>query len=184
MLIIHGDNQIASRDCLISSKTGKQVLEFFGNNLNQDQINQALNTQSLFGQVYTVVIEGIFRERQSSAKKDLLAYLAKNQSADIIIWESKDVTSQLKDFDSKLIRKFDLPKHIFKFLDDPTIENLQLALNATLPEIVFASLVTRAHKQAKINWLKQLLQIDYAQKTSISPYDLAAALEMFVIRLS
>ena len=184
MLIIHGDNQVASRDFLHSSKVGKQILEFFGNSLTIDQINQALNTQSLFGQIYTVAIEGLFRERQSSAKKDLLAYLAKNQSADIIIWESKDVTSQLKDFDPKLIRKFDLPKHIFKFLDDPTISHLHLALSTTLPEIVFASLVTRAHKRANTKWLQELLAIDYKLKTGTLPYDLAAALEMFVIRLS
>ena len=108
MLIIHGDNQIASRDCLISSKTGKQVLEFFGNNLNQDQINQALNTQSLFGQVYTVIIEGIFSQRPSANKKAIIEYLESHQDADIIIWESKDVSSQVKNFQN--IQKFDLPK--------------------------------------------------------------------------
>ena len=182
MLIIHGDNQIASRDCLISSKTGKQVLEFFGNNLNQDQINQALNTQSLFGQIYTVVIEGIFSQRPSANKKAIIEYLESHQDADIIIWESKDVSSQVKNFQN--IQKFDLPKYIFSFLDRPSVPGLHQVLQTTPAEQILASLATRAYKRANTKVLQELLAIDYKLKTGALPYDLAAALELWIAKLT
>ena len=182
MVILHGDNQIASRDFLLSSKIGKQVLEFFGNNLNQDQINLGINTQSLFGQIYTVVIEGIFSQRPSVNKKAIIEYLESHQDADIIIWEGKDVTTQLKNF--KSVQKFDLPKYIFSFLDQPSVPGLRQVLQTMPAEQILASLATRAYKRANTKWLQELLAIDYKLKTGALPYDLAAALEMFVIRLS
>ncbi len=185
MLILHGDHQTASRNQLLASKReavqkDQQIIELSGQDLTLDQLSQAVDTVSLFGQTNSVFIEQLFSTRPSNAKKAIIAYLKSHTSGDIVVWEPKDVSAQLKDFPGSLIRQFDLPRHIFKFLDHPSLSTLHLALTTTLPEIVFASLVTRAHKQANTKWLQELLAIDYKLKTGALPYDLSTALELWV----
>ena len=175
MFILHGDDQVASRQALLTVKEGKSTLEFMGSNLTLDQLVNAVETNSLFGQANTVVIERAF------AKKEISEYLTKNQDKDIIIWEPKDVSVKVKDF--KNVQKFDLPKHIFKFLDSPSLSTLHLALSTAPVEVVFASLATRAHKRANTKWLQQLLIIDYKLKTGALPYNLTTALELWCAKL-
>jgi len=175
MIVLHGDNQVASRSALLAAKEGKSILEFMGSDLSLNQLVNAVETNSLFGQANTVVIERAF------TKKEIAEYLAKNQDKDIIIWEPKDVSAKVKDF--KNVQKFDLPKYIFKFLDAPSLSTLRLALSATPPEVVFASLATRAYKRAHTKWLQELLTIDYKIKTGVLPYDLATALELWCAKL-
>ncbi len=151
-----------------------------GQDLTLDQLSQAVDTVTLFGQTNGVFVESLFSTRPSTAKKAVIDYLKSHTSANVVVWEPKDVSAQLKDFPEPLIRRFDLPRHIFKFLDHPTLTTLHLALTTTLPEIVFASLVTRAHKQAHTKWLQELLAIDYKIKTGALPYGLATALELWV----
>ena len=95
----------------------------------------------------------------------------------ITMWEGKDVSTLLPN------KKFDLPKYIFKFLDNPSVELLHLCLKSLPVEMLFASLVTRAHKQVKTVWIKELLQIDYKIKTGALPYDLVTALELWCTKL-
>jgi hypothetical protein len=72
-------------------------------------------------------------------------------------------------------------------LDDPNLSTLRLALSTVPVEQLFASLATRVHKvllgqgriSKKIDPL-ELLEIDYKQKTSSVPYDLTAALEIWL----
>ncbi len=180
MLILHGDNQIASRQALLTAKEGRPILEFMGSNLSLDQLVNAVETNSLFGQANTVVIEGIFSQRVSSNKKSITEYLESHQDSDIIVWESKDISSQVKNF--KNIQKFDLPKYIFSFLDNPTIPGLHQVLQTMPPEQILASLATRAYKRVNTKWLQELLVIDYKLKTGALPYDLTTALELWVAK--
>lgn len=175
MIILHGNNQVASRQALLAAKEGRPVLEFMGSDLSLDQLVNAVETNSLFGQANTVVIERAF------AKKEISEYLAKNQDKDIIIWEPKDVSTKVKDF--KNVQKFDLPKYIFGFLDNPTISGLHQVLQTMPAEQILASLATRAHKRANTKWLQELLAIDYKIKTGVLPYDLATALELWCAKL-
>lgn len=181
MIILHGDNQVASRQALLKAKEGKSILEFIGSNLLLNQLVNAVETNSLFGQANTVIIEGIFSLRVSANKKSIVEYLESHQDSDVIIWESKDVSTQLKNF--KNIQKFDLPKYIFSFLDSPTIPGLQQVLQTMPPEQILASLATRAHKRANTKWLQELLAIDYKLKTGALPYDLTTALELWCAKL-
>lgn len=181
MQVLHGDNQVASRQKLLDLKKDKSVLEFFGADLTVDKLHSVLNTKSLFGPAHTVVIESLFSQRNSALKKDLVSYLLNHLISDVIIWEGKDVSTQVKDFSQ--VQKFDLPKHIFTFLDSPSLSTLHLALSTTEPEVVFASLVTRGYKRANIKWLQDLLTIDYQLKTGILPYDLATGLELWCAKL-
>lgn len=180
MIILHGDNQVASRQALSTIKLGKSILEFMGSDLSLDGLINAVETNSLFGQANTVIIEGIFSQRVSTNKKLIAEYLETHQNSDIIIWEPKDVSSQIKNY--KNIQKFDLPKHIFDFLDNPTLSTFHLALNTTEPEVLFASLATRAYKRANTKWLQELLTLDYQLKTGSLPYDLTTALELWIAK--
>lgn len=182
MLILHGDNQVASRQALLAAKEGRPILEFTGSDISLDKLVNAVETNSLFGQANTAVIEGIFSQRVSANKKTIVEYLESHQDSDILIWESKDVSSQIKNF--KNIQKFDLPKYIFGFLDNPTISGLHQVLQTMPPEQILASLATRAYKRANTKWLQELLTLDYQLKTGSRPYDLTTALELWCAKLT
>ena len=202
MIILHGDNQITSRDHFLYAKheaikQGLNIVDLSGDSLQIGQLIQAVESKSLFGPANAVFIENLLSSRPSAAKKELIKYIEKNQAESIIIWESKDVSSQLKTIDPKLTTKYDLPKHIFAFLDNPTVSTLHLALGTAPVEQIFASLCTRLHKvllgqghftrqfsNSQLAILNsQLLDIDYKLKTGSLPYDLTAALELWLVKI-
>jgi len=176
MLILHGDNQIASRQIFLDSKKDGLILD----EVTIDRLRQAIESKSLFGENNQAIAENIFSARPSNQKKIIIEYLKDHQTDPVLIWENKDVTAQLKEFDIKIIRRFDLPKYIFSFLDHPTISGLHQLLQTMSPEQILASLATRAHKQANVKWLNELLTIDYRLKTGLLPYNLTTALELWV----
>lgn len=181
MLILHGENQVESRRQLQLAKQGQQTVEF-GPDVNLDQLIPAVESASLFGSSNTVIIENVFSARPSSEQRAVINYLIRHQDQAVIVWEGKDVSAKVKDFDPRLVQRFDLPKYIFAFLDHPTVSSLHQVLETMPAEQVLASLATRAHKRANTRWLNDLLAIDYAQKTSQAPYDLATALELWVAK--
>ncbi len=215
MLILHGENQVPSRQHLLeikqqAVKASKQVVEM-GGETDLDQVSSAVESNSLFGNSNLVIMENLFSGRPSNLRKAVIDYLLKHTDADIVVWEGKDVSTKIKEFDPQLVRRFDLPKYVFKFLDDLSLSNLQLSLLTTAPEQIVALLAGHLHKLVLVkegaanlpSWqlsklksqvtkftlfqlqdlVSQLLEIDYAQKTSAVPYDLATALEIFVVRL-
>lgn len=215
MIILHGDNQVDSRKQLTLIKRsavdkGLQLVELEAN-LGLDQLVSAVESNSLFGGVNTVVIEGVLSGRPSNERKAVISYLIQNQDKDVILWESKDVTTKLRDFNSKNVRRFDLPRYVFKFLDELSVNTLHLALSSAAAEQILALLAGHIGRliMAKENQLNlpswqlsklksqaskfsldqliklnsQLLEIDYKTKTSQLPYDLATALELYVARI-
>ncbi len=216
MIILHGENQVATREQLTTLrqagvKQGKQLVEL-GSDITMGQLISAVESNSLFGSSHLVVVENVFSGRPSNERKLVMEYLLAHSAADILVWEGKDVSAKLKDFGSQLVRRFDLPKYVFKFLDDLSLGNLQLSLQTAAAEQILALLAGHVHKlilvkegatslpswqsaklkqqMAKFSLDKlmemshQLLEIDYAQKTSAAPYDLATALEIFVVKLN
>ncbi|MBI2008409.1 hypothetical protein HYS82_02005 [Candidatus Amesbacteria bacterium] len=193
MIILHGDNQIASREQFLAAKQsatkqGLNIVEFSGDRINLPDLTQAVESKSLFGSANAIFIESLFSSRPSNTKKQLIDYLTTKQNENIVIWEPKDVSTQLKNIPST---KFDLPKYIFTFLDNPTLNSFHKCLEVLPVEQIFASLATRVHKNLlgvgriskKIN-PKDLLDIEYKQKTSSPPYDLTTALEIFFSKIS
>src|SRR3989344_5342157 len=192
MLILHGDNQIASRERFLAArqeaqKQGLNVVELSGDQINLPGLTQAVESKSLFGSANAVFIEGLFSSRPSNAKKQIIGYLSKKLNENIIIWESKEVTAQVKDLPST---KFDLPKYIFNFLDNPALESFHKCLEVMPVEQIFASLATRVHKAllgqgriAKNINPRELLDLEYKQKTSSPPYDLTSALEIWLTKI-
>lgn len=195
MLIIHGDNQILSRRQFLdlksqAEKSGKQIIELSGPVIALSDLVNPLSTSSLFGQSSALFIENLFSRRPGREKDEITQYLLQNTSADITLWESKDVSAQLKDFHSNSIRLFPLPKYIFEFLDTLSLSSFKKSVSVAPVEQVFASLVTRIHKHILAEpdtkyagYISDLLQIDYAQKNSRSPYNLETALELWLLNL-
>lgn len=191
MLILHGDNQIASRETFITQVKlaqgdNKHIVEFAGTSFGMADLIQSVESSSLFGQTSLTILEGFFSSRPSNAKKEITSYLSAHSDSDILIWESKDVTAQLKDFSSNVIKKFDFPKHLFQFLDNPAIPSLHQTLTSLPAEMIFASLVTRMHKQLmagnyalRTKYLS-LLDLEYKLKTGLLPYDLTTGLELWL----
>lgn len=172
MLIIHGDNQVESRKYFLDLKP--EIVEV----TTLADLKEKLSAVSLFGDTKNVFVENLYSRRVSNDKKEIIEYLNAENPSNLITWESKDVTTQIK---NGTVKYFPFPKHIFKFLDTPNIETFHKALTTEPVEMLFASLVTRTLKNKNQKWLDDLLEIDYKQKTSAVPYDLVAALEFWLL---
>ncbi len=212
MLIIHGENQVASRQFLLDAKQaevkkGIEIVTLDGENLTLAELFQFVGTKNLLGETSCIVVEGFFSRRPSTEKKKITAQLINWSNENLIFWDGKDLGVQTKEFDSKIIKKFDLPKHIWKFLDTLSLADLELTLENTGPELVFSLLTGQVRKlltkgvglpgwqAGKIKQLsknfsdeklmhmhQELLDIDYRQKTSSSPYELRIALELWTVK--
>ncbi|MDO8488088.1 MAG: hypothetical protein Q7S31_02105 [bacterium] len=215
MIILHGDNQVGSRQQLTSLKQAallaKKALVSLDQETEIDQVIQASEANSLFGEANCVVVENLFSARPSKSRQTIVDYLIRHQSADIILWDSKDISAKLTGFNSQIVRRYDLPKYVFKFLDDFSPTALQQALTSAAPEQILALVAGQLRKLIMVKtksgtwpaWQQtklasqaakytleqlgqynlQLLQMDYAQKTSAAPYGLEAALELWVAGL-
>ena len=214
MFIFHGDNQSASRQAfLVRKNTDKarnlHVVEFSGPNLIYSDLVNSPETVSLFGQQSLIVIEDFFTGKHAGREKEQIAkYLKENTSKDVLFWESKNVSMQLKSFPAGSIAKFDLPKHLFDYLETFSVSILHQTLEDSEPQVVLFLLVRQLqsliavsdgkvanlpdwkaaklrHQAAKFTVPRllqlhhQLLEIDYRQKNSLSPLDLAQALELW-----
>jgi hypothetical protein len=216
MIIFHGDNQILSRSTFLDLKhrelaSGKQIVELSGLGLTLQELKNKSTSSSLLGDTNSLFIDDLFGSRAAREKNLIIDYLLAHGNADINIWESKDVSLQLKKFPPDLIRKFDLPKKVFQFLDNPSLPLLQQSLQNTSPEQIFALLVGHFRKllivkshagnfpawqeqkltsqasrytaEKLIELYQELLQIDYRQKSSLSAFDLPFSLELWLARL-
>lgn len=201
MQIIHGENQTASRQYYLAlrgqaEKAGKQLTQIAGADCTLGSLVTAAESVSLLGESSLVYIEGIFSRRPSNEKKQIIEYLQAHPQLDILCWEGKDIGAQTKGFPPANIKVFPLPKYLFDFLDTLSVDSYRKTIETAPVEQVFASVVTRIHKvligEGKLKKplttdqlviaYNQLLQIDYAQKTSTSPFELATALEVWLLK--
>jgi len=156
--IIHGDDIAASRQYLFQLKqqlsSQYQPLQLEGKQVALEQIRQAVESSSLFGQTKLLIIENLHSQPASKRSKQLLSYLASKQDHPIILWEKKTLTpAQLKPFKKAQVKKFNLPVLIFKFLDQfgqprpqPAIKLTQQAVQHHPPELLFSLLIKRVRQ--------------------------------------
>lgn len=215
MLILHGDDQAASRKQLLQLKaqarqSGQQLIDLPGSDLTLAQLATAAASASLLGSTNAIFIENLFSRRPSNEKKALTDYLKTHTHAHITVWENKNLSPQLTAFPTSTIRRFDLPKVLFKFLSDFTLPLLQQTLTTTPPEQLLALIARRLEDLLLVksgigdfpSWQKSqlqrqavrftpqqlarmatsLLDIDYRQKNSLSPAPLAVDLELWLLR--
>jgi len=121
MLILHGDNIVASRKVLnqeISQAKAKdkEVIRFNGRKLTPTELQQALESKSLFGSERLIVVENLLSSPPSKTRTDLVSYLKKNLFENLILWERKEI-KRVTGFIKAEIQLFKLPPTIFQFLD-------------------------------------------------------------------
>ena len=92
MLILHGDNQVATRQKLsnqLKNFSGEKVT-LDGEKINITQLIQATESSSLFGQDKLIIIENLF-SRRPSKEKDALIEKLKSLPENCIVWERKSI---------------------------------------------------------------------------------------------
>jgi DNA polymerase III delta subunit len=160
--LIHGNYTELSRREFIRLKEEaktKDVRTLDGRTLDPASLTQALESGSLFGGETMVCIENLFGKLGRKLKLiESLASIINKSSADIILWEDKEVgTTVQKNLPKAKIVLFKIPSIIFQLLDgiSPDGERLVLPLytilNQTEPaELIFAMIVRR---------IRQLIQL-------------------------
>ncbi len=215
MLILHGDHTAASRQFFLTELESARsrrlnLVELSGQTLTLPDLEASASATTLLGETNFLVTTDLFARRPGKEKSLLVSYLKSHPGLQLIDWESKDVSAQLTTFPASAVRKFELPKYLFKFLDRFSLDLLHQTLQVTPAELLFSLLARRLHDLilAKAGLLsgpawktdllrrqaaayspsrlqslsRDLLLIDYAQKTSASAMDLSAALELWVIK--
>lgn len=224
MIIIHGDNQVESRKFLSeqinqAKLKDKEIVRFENKKINLEQLQQALEAQTLLGKEKLVIAENLLTK---SPSKQIINYLIEAQSKNLIIWEDKELgVSKIKQFKAKS-HLFKIPPIIFKFLDSflpgnnrqalkllkqtvdqSSVENTFYMLARQLRYLIIANQlgkeglnglhpfqqqkISAQAKRFKLSQLltfhRNLLYIDWQQKTGQAPMDLAAQLDLLVASL-
>ena len=113
--IYHGDNFIDSRETLHQVKN---ALKLNAKKISQEDLTQALESNSLFQDDQPIIIENLLTLPRSKQKDSLIAILLKNQEKNIFLWEKKAITPTVKkQFSQAKIQEFKLQANVFKFLD-------------------------------------------------------------------
>ena len=137
-LVLHGDNQTASRNNLNSSigqykERNFEIIRLDGEKANLTDFMQALEAVSLFGQERLVVAENLFTRQKSKEKDLIIEYLAKNAKTfpAMILWERKLVGAvELRKLSSVFEnRVFKIPVIVFRFIDSFVPNGKLLLLN-------------------------------------------------------
>ena len=156
MTIIHGDNQVASRQFLINLKNqamldGLQIVDQPGESLSLESIVTSTQSQSLLGTTNSVFIEGFFSRRPSNAKKAVIDYLCSHPDLDVTFWDHKDVSAAAKGISISVFKKFDLPKTVWQFLDTLSLPTLRTTLQVTEADQLLGLLAVRLHQLIMIS---------------------------------
>ena len=139
LTLIHGDNQIASRQSLVdqinqAKATGLEIITLEANKLEVSELQEALGSQSLFGQEKVLVIEGLHSLPTSKRKKTLIQLLvsaSQTDLPDVILWEKRLLTkTMLKKFPQAKIKEFKVSQKLWQFLDN--LGNHQVTLKKQL----------------------------------------------------
>lgn len=125
-ILIHGDNQILSRQYLQELKQhalniNAEVITLEGRQTSLTEILEALETQSLFGENRLVVIENLFQNPSKVMVKSIVNYLShySSRTVNLVLWSVKLLTpSQLKQFVSWEIKTYKSSPVIFNFLEN------------------------------------------------------------------
>lgn len=164
LTILHGDDIVASRNELNRIRAAapdKEIRDINGKDIKEDELRQAVESLSLFGNTMLVVIENLFSGIGRKEKQiTLLSGILKNASTsvDIVVWEPKELgKTALTQLGGATIRAFKTPPIIFEFLDairPNSTKNLLVIFEKTIetvaPELVLYMLGTR---------IRQLIQV-------------------------
>ena len=123
MILIHGENTIASREklveCITTSKQkGNEIVRVEAKTLTEAQLEELLGTSDLFGTAKTIIIEALHSLPTSKKKKNLITSLQKSQLHELILWEKRTLTkTMLKPFAAAQVFEYKASKTLFAWLD-------------------------------------------------------------------
>jgi DNA polymerase III delta subunit len=121
--ILHGDDNVASREVLRELTSDLNVTLLDGKNLTLSIFEESLLSTSLFDDKKAVVVEDLFLKNKK--KKDFIKFLKTAKTNTLVVfWERAKVPktsfSSLSDLNA---REFSLPQNYFLFLDTLTPQN-------------------------------------------------------------
>ena len=105
MLIIHGENQIGSREYFLELRTQKPGDILDGDQLVLNDLQSKLSASSLFGESQTIYVENLFTRRPSNDKSDYRILESANPT-NLVIWEHKAITTKAEN------KNFEMPKYL------------------------------------------------------------------------
>lgn len=144
--LLYGGNTTASRNelnILKEAASGKEIICLDGAKINETELVQAIESESLFNNDKVIIIENLYSRKKAPFWKNALL---KNSDKNIIIWENRDLPKSFLDLlpRNTKIKFFKLPVVLFKFLEslgkkDPalTFSLLNETLKKEQPELIF-----------------------------------------------
>lgn len=139
--ILHGENEVKSRDQLATllsqaKENNFQIERLEAKRLSLADLEQALVSNSLFGEKKLLIIETLHSLPRSKKKNQLINLLNQtNSDVEIILWEKRSLTpTMIKKINPQKVQEFKTSSSTFAWLDSlsgnkKTIKN-QLALLA------------------------------------------------------
>src|SRR5258708_2845962 len=117
--LIHGEDIAASRNFYYELKQKTtDAITLDGITTSPVDVQQALSGQDLFGDTKAIFIEDLLSKRKNLKDIEPLIATLNNSSADIVLWESKELTpKQSGVLKGASIKLFKIPSTIFAFLD-------------------------------------------------------------------
>ncbi len=184
MTILHGENVVLSRQKLVAlitaAKEKKQtVTRLDAKQLTIPLLEQAMGSDSLFGEERVVVIEELHSLPKSKRKDELIDYVtehAANAGAEIIFWEKRDLSAtMLKKFAAAKpkIEQFKVTRALFKWLDSVTgnkqnLSSMLALLRAALESDGDVMCLVMLARQVRI-----LLQMKEGSAVALAPFQIA-----------
>jgi hypothetical protein len=149
LTILHGENIVFSREKLLEltnsfKKKGGEAVNKEAKKITVAELEQLLGETNLFDQSKLVVLEGLHSLPRSKRKDDLIEMI-KNTSAEIILWEKRNLTkTMLKKFPENKEFEFKLTNQLWKWLDSfglkPNLQLLKQVIEQNGAEMTFAML--------------------------------------------
>lgn len=168
--VIHGDNTAISRKFLQSIKDEKKPLTLSQQEINLTDLAQVFESESLFFEQKTVILEDYLGKTRKSKEKDaVLTYLStQGHDHDIFFWDAKPLTkASYSGLKNVVERPFKLPQTVFQFLDAIRPDNRSTliklyheTLQTTEPELLLYMIIRHfrvllaTSENAKIDELK------------------------------
>jgi len=115
-----------------AKKQKREIIKFNQKNLKLENLIQALESQSLFGQERLIIIEEFFSQPKSNRQQEIIDYLSKEKpSINLIFWEKKILTPGLLRKLSFIdqVKAFKIPALVFKLVESIYPNNQKQTLN-------------------------------------------------------
>lgn len=149
--ILTGDDIVSSRNKLTELiGEEKNVVRIDGKKQSLAEIDMALESDSLFGDKRTVVIEYFSKVKPSERLIELALKFEKDPNTTVILWDEVDLSAKISStLKSAKSFSFTFPKVYFAFLDglSPTSKQsltlLHELIKSTNPELLFYSMIKR-----------------------------------------